>query len=142
MDEILLKLDLIYSKIGYILACLNSYNSLNLSKRINIINGKIYLIKKSLLHDKEYIDIRDVLEIRNDLNEIEKSLNNDIQVLLDGHKIACLLFEVSVEIKLLILKFNNKYEDMIEYLTLASKYLYDCGRIINIEVLCFENNIL
>ena len=141
MKEILLKLDLIYSKIGYILACLSSYSSLNLSKRINEINSKIFLIKKSLLEEKYYVDIRDVIELRNYLKELKNRLPNDEKVLLDGHKIACLLFEISIEIKLLILKIDIEYNDIIEYLTLASQYLYDCGRIVNIEILCFENII-
>ena len=141
MKEILLKLDLIYSKIGYILACLSSYSSLNLSKRINEINSKIFLIKKSLLEEKYYVDIRDVIELRNYLKELKNRLQNDEKVLLDGHKIACLLFEISIEIKLLILKIDIEYNDIIEYLTLASQYLYDCGRIVNIEILCFENII-
>lgn len=141
MKEILLKLDLIYSKIGYILACLSSYSSLNLSKRINEINSKIFLIKKSLLEEKDYVDIRDVIELRNYLKELKNRLPNDEKVLLDGHKIACLLFEISIEIKLLILKIDIEYNDIIEYLTLASQYLYDCGRIVNIEILCFENII-
>ena len=141
MKEILLKLDLIYSKIGYVLACLSSYSSLNLSKRINEINSKIFLIKKSLLEEKDYVDIRDVIELRNYLKELKNRLSNDEKVLLDGHKIACLLFEISIEIKLLILKIDIEYNDIIEYLTLASQYLYDCGRIVNIEILCFENII-
>ena len=141
MKEILLKLDLIYSKIGYILACLSSYSSINLSKRINEINSKIFLIKKSLLEEKYYVDIRDVIELRNYLKELKNRLPNDEKVLLDGHKIACLLFEISIEIKLLILKIDIEYNDIIEYLTLASQYLYDCGRIVNIEILCFENII-
>lgn len=141
MKEILLKLDLIYSKIGYILACLSSYSSLNLSKRINEINSKIFLIKKSLSEEKDYVDIRDVIELRNYLKELKNRLPNDEKVLLDGHKIACLLFEISIEIKLLILKIDIEYNDIIEYLTLASQYLYDCGRIVNIEILCFENII-
>ena len=141
MKEILLKLDLIYSKIGYVLACLSSYSSLNLSKRINEINSKIFLIKKSLLEEKDYVDIRDVIELRNYLKELKNRLSNDEKVLLDGHKIACLLFEISIEIKLLILKIDIEYNDIIEYLTLASQYLYECGRIVNIEILCFENII-
>ena len=32
-------------------------------------------------------------------------------------------------------------EDIIEYLSLASKYLHICGRIVNIEILCFEQTL-
>ena len=138
-DKLILKLELIHSKIGYILACLSSYNSLDLSKRINEINDGINLLIKSYIENKNYIDIRHVISFREKLKELESRLGNDEKVSLQGHKIACLLFEVSVEIKMLLLDFNIDNEEFSEYLTLASKYLYDCGRIINIEVLCFED---
>ena len=48
-DKLILSLDLIYSKIGYVLACLASYSSLDLSKRINEINDAINLIIKSYI---------------------------------------------------------------------------------------------
>ena len=37
-----------------------------------------------------------------------------------------------------ILDIEIDNEEVNEYLTLASKYLYDCGRIVNNEILCFE----
>ena len=138
-DKLILKLELIHSKIGYILACLSSYSSLDLSKRINEINDAINLIIKSYIENKQYFDIRNVISFREKLKELESRLGNDEKVSLQGHKIACLLFEVSVEIKMLLLDIEIDNEDVNEYLTLASKYLYDCGRIINIEVLCFED---
>ena len=137
----ILTLDLIQSKIGYILACLSSYSSLDLSKRINDINQHIYLIKKSILDNKEYVDIRNVIDLREKLKELKTRLPNDNKVTLQGHKIACLLFEVSTYIKLIILEFDKTKEDVIEYLSLSSEFLHDCGRIINIEILCFENTI-
>lgn len=140
-DKLILSLDLIYSKIGYVLACLASYSSLDLSKRINDINQQIYLIKKSLLENKDYVDIRNVIDLREKLKELRKRLPNEKEVSLQGHKIACLLFEVSTYIKLTILDFDKTKEDMIEYLSLSSEFLHDCGRIINIEILCFENTI-
>ena len=138
-DKLILKLELIHSKIGYILACLSSYNSLDLSKRINEINDGINLLIKSYIENKNYIDIRHVISFREKLKELESRLGNDEKVSLQGHKIACLLCEVSVEIKMLLLDFNIDNEEFNEYLTLASKYLYDCGRIINIQILCFED---
>ena len=53
-DKLILKLELIHSKIGYILACLSSYSSLDLSKRINEINDAINLIIKSYIENKQY----------------------------------------------------------------------------------------
>ena len=138
-DENILMLDLIYSKIGYILACLSSYSSLDLSKRIIDINKGIYLIKKSLIDEKEYVDIRNVISLREHLKQLKTRVSEEKDVALDGHKIACLLFEVSTLIKMLVAKFDKTKEDIIEYLLLTSEYLYTCGRIINIEILCFEN---
>ena len=138
-DENILMLDLIYSKIGYILACLSSYSSLDLSKRIIDINKDIYLIKKSLVDNKEYVDIRNVISLREHLKQLKTRVEEEKNVALDGHKIACLLFEVSTLIKMLVAKFDKTKEDIIEYLLLTSEYLYTCGRIINIEILCFEN---
>jgi hypothetical protein len=141
-DKLILKLELIHSKIGYILACLSSYSSLDLSKRIIEINEHIELINKTFKEQKNYIDVRNVIKLREQLKELKTRLNNDDEVSLQGHKIACLLFEVSMEIKMLILDIDASYDDIIEYLSLASQYLYDCGRIINIEILCFENKLL
>ena len=138
-DENILMLDLIYSKIGYILACLSSYSSLDLSKRIIDINKSVYLIKKSLIDEKEYVDIRNVITLREHLKQLKTRVSEEKDVALDGHKIACLLFEVSTLIKMLVAKFDKTKEDIIEYLLLTSEYLYTCGRIINIEILCFEN---
>ena len=138
-DENILMLDLIYSKIGYILACLSSYSSLDLSKRIIDINKSVYLIKKSLIDEKEYVDIRNVISLREHLKQLKTRVSEEKDVALDGHKIACLLFEVSTLIKMLVTKFDKTKEDIIEYLLLTSEYLYTCGRIINIEILCFEN---
>ena len=138
-DENILMLDLIYSKIGYILACLSSYSSLDLSKRIIDINKDIYLIKKSLVDNKEYVDIRNVISLREHLKQLKTRVEEEKNVALDGHKIACLLFEVSTLIKMLVAKFDKTKEDIIEYLLLTSEYLYTCGRIINIDILCFEN---
>ena len=138
-DENILMLDLIYSKIGYVLACLSSYSSLDLSKRIIDINKSVYLIKKSLIDEKEYVDIRNVISLREHLKQLKTRVSEEKDVALDGHKIACLLFEVSTLIKMLVAKFDKTKEDIIEYLLLTSEYLYTCGRIINIEILCFEN---
>ena len=138
-DKLILSLDLIYSKIGYVLACLASYSSLDLSKRIIDINKSIYLIKKSLIDEKEYVDIRNVISLREHLKQLKTRVLEEKDVALDGHKIACLLFEVSTLIKMLVAKFDKTKEDIIEYLLLTSEYLYTCGRIINIEILCFEN---
>ena len=137
LDKQLLDLDLIHSKLAYILACMSSYSFLDLSKRIIEIMDSINKIKQSLIDNKRYIDIRDAIKLRNDLKELESKLNDD-QVSLQGHKIACLLFEISTIIKIFMLDFDYD-EDMKEYLEIASKYLFDCGRIINIEILCFEN---
>ena len=137
LDKQLLDLDLIHSKLAYILACMSSYSFLDLSKRIIEIMDSINKIKQSLIDNKRYIDIRDAIKLRNDLKELESKLNDD-QVSLQGHKIACLLFEISTIIKIFMLEFDYD-EDMKEYLEIASKYLFDCGRIINIEILCFEN---
>ena len=60
----ILTLDLIQSKIGYILACLSSYSSLDLSKRINDIHHFLFLINKSIKENKEYVDIRNVVTLR------------------------------------------------------------------------------
>ena len=138
-DENILMLDLIYSKIGYILACLSSYSSLDLSKRIIDINHNLYLIKKTLLENIDYLDIRNVISLREHLKQLKTRVSEEKDVALDGHKIACLLFEVSTLIKMLVAKFDKTKEDIIEYLLLTSEYLYTCGRIINIEILCFEN---
>ena len=138
-DENILMLDLIYSKIGYVLACLSSYSSLDLSKRIIDINKEVYLIRKSLVDNKDYVDIRNVISLREHLKQLKTRVSEEKDVALDGHKIACLLFEVSTLIKMLVAKFDKTKEDIIEYLLLTSEYLYTCGRIINIEILCFEN---
>ena len=138
----ILWLNKIHSKIGYILAHLSSYSSLDLSKRIIEINEHIELINKTFKEQKNYIDVRNVIKLREQLKELKTRLNDDDEVSLQGHKIACLLFEVSMEIKMLILDIDASYDDIIEYLSLASQYLYDCGRIINIEILCFENKLL
>ena len=135
----ILMLDLIQSKIGYILACLSSYSSLDLSKRIIDINHNLYLIKKTLLENIDYLDIRNVISLREHLKQLKTRVSEEKDVALDGHKIACLLFEVSTLIKMLVTKFDKTKEDIIEYLLLTSEYLYTCGRIINIEILCFEN---
>ena len=141
-ERYILKLNIIHSKIGYILACLSSYSSLDLSKRIIEINEHIELINKTFKEEKNYIDVRNVIKLREHLKELKTRLTDDVEVSLQGHKIACLLFEVSMEIKMLILDIDSSYDDIIEYLSLTSQYLYDCGRIINIEVLCFENKLL
>ncbi len=138
MDEYLLKLELINCKIGYVLACLTNYSSLNLSKTIIQINDDISLIKNSLIDNKDYLDIRDVIELRNALKELEKKVDDE-KVSLSGHKIACLLFEISTLIKLFILEFQDLKQDFKEYLEIASKYLYYCGKIINIEILYYKN---
>ena len=140
-EKLTLSLDLINSKLGYILASLASFTSLDLSKGINEIHQHIELINKSLKDNKEYVDIRNVINLRENLNKLQNRLTNDQEVLLQGHKIACLLFEVATLINLVILDFDNSKEDMIEYLTLASKYLHTCGRIVNIEILCFEETL-
>ena len=136
--EILI-LDLIQSKIGYILACLSSYSSLDLSKRIIDINHNLYLIKKTLLENIDYLDIRNVISLREHLKQLKTRVKEEKDVALDGHKIACLLFEVSTLIKMLIVNTDTFKEETNEYLLLTSEYLYICGRIVNIEILCFEN---
>ena len=138
-NENILTLDLIYCKIGYILACLSSYSSLDLSKRLIDINKDIYLIKQSIVGNKDFVDIRNVISLREHLKQLKTRVKDDKVVALDGHKISCLFFEVSTLIKMLVLKLNTSNEDIIEYLTLTSEFLYICGRIVNIEVLCFEN---
>lgn len=132
-------LDIIYSKISYILACLNNYTSLDLSKRINKINDNIYLIKKGFIDNKTYVDIRNVISLREDIELLKNRIQNiDDKVFLEGHKISCLLFEVSKLIELFLEDVNLNDLDLKEYLLLASKYLYLCGRIINIEILSYE----
>ena len=140
-EQLSLSFDLIYSKIGYILACLASYTSLDLSKRIVDINNHIHLIKKSFIDDKEYVDIRNVITLREQIKQLKTRIQNEDDVALDGHKIACLLFEVSTYIKMIILQIDKTKEDIIEYLSLSSEYLYYCARIINVEILCFENKL-
>ena len=137
-EKLILSLDLINSKLGYILASLTSFTSLDLSKGINEIHQHIELINKSLKDNKEYVDIRNVINLRENLKKLKDRLPNEENISLKGHRIACLLFEVATLIKLATLDFKLSYEDMIEYLTLASEYLYCCGRIVNIEILCFE----
>ncbi|MDY2888444.1 MAG: hypothetical protein SOU19_02655 [Candidatus Caccosoma sp.] len=132
-------LDIIYSKISYILACLNNYTSLDLSKRIKDINDNIYLIKKGFIDNKAYVDIRNVISLRENLDLLKNRIQNiDDKVMLEGHKISCLLFETSKIIELFLEEFNLNDLDLKEYLLLASKYLYFCGRIINIEILSYE----
>ncbi len=132
-------LDIIYSKISYILACLNNYTSLDLSKRIKDINDNIYLIKKGFIDNKAYVDIRNVITLRENLDLLKNRIQNiDDKVMLEGHKISCLLFETSKIIELFLEEFNLNDLDLKEYLLLASKYLYFCGRIINIEILSYE----
>lgn len=138
MDKQLLMIDLIHSKLAYILASLTSYSSLDLSKRINDINDDIDLIKKSILDNKMYIDIRDVISLRNDLKELKGRLDDDIKVSLQGHKIACLLFEISTLMRIFIVENESINEDFKEYLSLASEYMYNCGRIVNQHTICFE----
>lgn len=140
MDKIVLYIDLIHSKISYIIAMLSSYSSLDLSKRINEINSDIDLIKKSILNNKQYIDIRNVLKLKEKLKELKGRLNDDIEVSLQGHKIACLFFECSTIIKIVINEVSLN-EDYKEYLLITSEYLYNCGRIVNNEILCFENKL-
>ena len=94
---------------------------------------------KIVTDEKEYVDIRNVISLREHLKQLKTRVLEEKDVALDGHKIACLLFEVSTLIKMLVAKFDKTKEDIIEYLLLTSEYLYTCGRIINIEILCFEN---
>ena len=138
MNKQIIYVDLIHSKIAYILALLASYSSLDLSKRINDINDDIDKIKKSFLEEKNYVDVRDVIKLRNNLKELKSRLSDDIIVSLKGHKIACLLFEVYSLIKLFVCEYPDINEDIKEYLLLASEYLYTSGRIVNNETLCFE----
>ena len=137
-EKLILSLDLINCKLGYILASLASFTSLDLSKGINEIHQHIELINKSLKDNKEYVDIRNVINLRENLKKLESRLNNKDEVSFKGHRIACLLFEAATLIKMAILDFDATYEDMIEYLSLASEYCYLSGRIVNIEILCFE----
>ena len=119
------------------MASLASFTSLDLSKGINEIHQHIELINKSLKDNKEYVDIRNVINLRENLKKLESRLNNKDEVSFKGHRIACLLFEAATLIKMAILDFDATYEDMIEYLSLASEYCYLSGRIVNIEILCF-----
>ena len=137
-EKLILSLDLINCKLGYILASLASFTSLDLSKGINEIHQHIELINKSLIDGKEYVDIRNVINLRENLKKLKNRLPNEESVSFKGHRIACLLFEVATLIKLVILDFDESYADMIEYLSLASEYCYCGGRIVNIEILCFE----
>ena len=138
MDKKVLYIDLIHSKIGYILACLSSYSSLDLSKRISEVLLDLDLIKKSYLDKKQYFDIRNVVNFKEKTKELEKRLTDDVQVSLHGHKISCLFFEVSTLVKIYINDFEMN-EDIKEYFDLLSTYLYNCARIINNEILCFED---
>ena len=141
MNKQLLTLDLIHSKIAYILASLTAYSSLDLSKRISDINDGIELVKKGLIDGKQYIDIRNVIEFRKQLQELKSRLNDDIEVSLQGHKIACLLFEISTLLKIFICDCGDLQEDICEYLQLISEYMYNCGRIVNQQTICFEKRI-
>ena len=138
-EKLTLSLDLINSKLGYILASLASFTSLDLSKGINEIHQHIELINKSLKDNKEYVDIRNVINLREKLNVLQSRVNDESEVSFKGHRIACLLFEVATLLKMAILDFKPSYEDMIEYLSLASEYCYLSGRIVNIDILCFES---
>lgn len=137
-EKLILSLDLINCKLGYILASLASFTSLDLSKGINEIHQHIELIAKSIKDNKEYVDIRNVINLRENLKKLKTRLTSEEEVSLKGHRIACLLFEVATLLKLAILDFDQSYEDMIEYLSLSSEYCYLSGRIVNIEILCFE----
>ena len=53
-------------------------------------HGKHLAEFKSLLEEKNFLDVRDVIKLRNNLKELKSRLNDDIQVSLEGHKIACL----------------------------------------------------
>ncbi|MCI5744813.1 MAG: hypothetical protein MR270_00820 [Erysipelotrichaceae bacterium] len=141
MNEQTLKLDLIQSKVGYILALLSSYPSLDLSKRIEDINKVIYLIKKSIIDQKEYIDIRNVINLRSLLENVKNTygFKSEEEISYDGHKIACKLFEIALEIKLFVIDNKMLNQDYLEYLSLASEFFIDCGRIINIKILCYDN---
>ena len=81
---------------------------------------------------------KDLMIQEENLKKLESRLNNKDEVSFKGHRIACLLFEVATLLKMAILDFDATYEDMIEYLSLASEYCYLSGRIVNIEILCFE----
>ena len=114
MKEIIY-LDIIYSKISYILACLNSYTSLDLSKRIKNINDNIYLIKKGIIDNKAYVDIRNVISLREDISLLSTRIKNiDDRVLLEGHKTSCLLFEASKIIELFLEENNLNDLDLSE----------------------------
>lgn len=140
-QKLILSLELLNSKLGYVFACLSPYVSLHLSKGISEINQHVYLIKKSIIDNKEYVDIRNVIKLREQLKQLRTRLTDEKEVALTGHKIACLLFEVSVLTKMVILEMDKANQDMIEYLSLVGEYLYTCGRIVNIEMLCFEEKI-
>ena len=76
-EKLILSLDLINCKLGYILASLASFTSLDLSKGINEIHQHIELINKSLKDNKEYEIPTSELKI------------NDTIVVKPGCKVPC-----------------------------------------------------
>ena len=131
-------INIIHARIGYILASLSSYQHLGINKEISKINNQIEDIKRSLIEDKEYLDIRDVIKMRNMVEEKKKEIKGyDGNPLYDGHKIACLLYEVSLEIEKLIIDLDISNEEFNEFLSLSSQYLSICARIVNKELLSY-----
>ena len=140
MEKLLLDIDIVSAKLAYIIASLASYSSLDLSKRLNLIVDELYLIKKSLIESKQYIDIRNVVAFREDVKALKDRVKPENEIIFSGHKIACLLFEVSIYFK----QLNQaiKQEDYQEYMLLASEYTYLAGRLVNKELLSQEKIII
>lgn len=137
------KIKLLSSKLGYILACLASYSSLDLSKRLKKINDHLFKMAKSLQEEKVLLDIRDVIELKEQLWQMKQNFSDEDEVLFEGHKIACLLFEFSFQAEslkeeLIHLEIN---EDFCEYLDYVAQFSYLCARWVNINIVCFENKL-
>ena len=139
-DEIIYKIELLEAKLGYINACIASYYSLTLSKITNDIHQKLHFLKKTILENKDYIDIRDSIELKKEVEKLQELLPNK-EIYMSGHKIACLLFEFSILIKSLITVINVN-DDIKEYLQYVQEYTFLAGRYINMSLLCNENYII
>lgn len=140
MDNDIIQIKILEAKLGYISTLLASYSSLNLSKIINDIHLKLYLLEKTIIEKKDYIDIRDAMYLKNEVTNLKNILPNK-EIYLSGHKIACLLFEISFLLKKLKNEINVN-DDIKEYLENVCEYLFLSGRYVNIQLLCNENYII
>lgn len=142
-DKTICEIKILCSKLGYILSSLSSYSSLDLSKRLKRINDNLFKIAKSLKEEKNQIDIRDVIELKEQLNQLKKNMPNNEEILLEGHKIACLLFEFSYQVEWVKIDLSQQQinEDFVEYLDYVAQFCYFCARWVNINLLCFENKL-